>query len=132
MTEDLNLVQIEAKLRQLVNALGLAQRTLAEARDVEVDAKHKWEAKRRRTLLSPDCPRTGRGVDAVTTATRDAWVDMRCEEEEHAYNLAVVKREAASDHLRTLRDQSMLVMALARSVQISMGLAGKAEPEWTR
>jgi hypothetical protein len=43
-----------------------------------------------------------------------------------------VKREAAADHLRTLRDQSMLVMSLSRSVQISMGLAGQSQPEWSR
>jgi hypothetical protein len=131
MTEDLNLVQIERKLRQLVNDLAHAQRTLADARDVEVDAKHVFEAKYRRLLLSPDCPRVGRGVDAVTTAVRDAWVAIRCEEEEHAFNLATVKREAAADHVWVLKDQAVLVTALAKSVQISMGLAGRAEPQWS-
>jgi hypothetical protein len=132
MTEQLTLVHTEQKMRELVTELARAQRMLADARDDEVEAKHVWEAKRRRTLLSPDCPRTGRGVESVTTAVRDAWVDLRCEGEEHVYNIAVVKREAAADHLRTLRDQSMLVMSLSRSVQISMGLAGQAQPEWSR
>jgi hypothetical protein len=131
MTEDLNLVQIERKLRQLVNDLAHAQRTLADARDAEVNAKHVYEAKRRRTLLSPDCPRVGRGADSVTTAVQAAWVDLRCEAEEHTYNLATVKREAAADHVWVLKDQAVLVTALAKSVQISMGLAGRAEPQWS-
>lgn len=128
---DLTPIDIERKLHQLVLDLEHAQKLLAQARDDEVEAKHAYEAKRRRLLLQPDCPRTGRAVGAVTVAERDAWVDEKCETEEHAYNIAVVKREAAKDHLQTLRDQSMLVMSLSRSVQTSMGLAGRSEPQWS-
>lgn len=130
MPEQLTLVDIERKLRQLYNDLALAQRTLAEARDAEVNAKHAWESKRRRFLLDPDCPRTGRAAGAVTVAERDAWVDVKIEQEQQAYDIAEARRKAAEDHLRTLRDQAVLVSALAKSVQISMGLAGRAEPEW--
>jgi len=130
--DDITLVTIERKLRQLVNDLALSQHMLAEARDTEVAAKHIWEGKRRRLLLNPDCPQVGRAVDAVTVDQRNAWVDTRCEEEQHTFELAEVRRKAAEEHLRTLRDQSVLVATLAKSVQVSMGLAGHSEPQWSR
>ena len=125
MSEPLTPVAIEAKLRTLVNDLALSQTELARARDAEVDAKHTFEAAHRRAMLSKDCPKVTRG--GWTTAERDAWVDDQAAEQERAYDIAVARREAAADHLRTLRDQAMLVMALGKSVQASYSLAGIGE-----
>lgn len=129
MADNLTLVDIERKLRKLVNDLASVQKQLATARDEEVSAKHEYEARQRRLLLSPDCPRPGTVQDGgkVTVAERDAWVAQGAEAEQFAYDTAVAAREAAQEHLRTLKDQSMLVMALSRSVQLSMGLAGHGD-----
>lgn len=132
MSDQLTLPEIETKLRWLVNELARVQKELAKARDDEVLVRQAWQSKRRRALMSDRCPRTGRGEGTVTVAERDAWVDMQCEEEEQVFQLAEVKRESAQDHLRVLRDQAVLVSALAKSVQISMGLAGTSQPEWSR
>ena len=61
MTEPLNPVAIESKLRQLVNELGRAQADLRETRDAEVDARHAYERARRRALLSEKSPKVTRG-----------------------------------------------------------------------
>lgn len=116
---------IEAKMRSLVNDLARAQVELAKARDAEVDAKHVFEAERRRAMLSSDCPKVSRG--GVTTAERDSWVAAQAADAERDYDIKVAIREAARDRIQTLRDQSMLVMALSRSVQTSMGLVGVSE-----
>jgi hypothetical protein len=122
VSDDLTPAQIEAKLRRLVNDLALAQSALREARDAEVDAKHAYEAKSRKALLSDECPKVTRG--GFTTAERDAWVSEQAAAEEKVYDLAEARRKAAEDYLRTLRDQSMIVMALGKSVQAAFSLAG--------
>jgi hypothetical protein len=124
MLDDLTLPAIERKLRQLVNDLALAQHVLEQKRDAEVEAKHAYEKKRRRLVLSERAPKVGRGEGQVTATEREAWVAVNCQEEEQLYDIAVARREAAGDHLRTLRDQASIVQTLAKSVQISMGLAG--------
>ncbi|MFI6594905.1 hypothetical protein ACIBHX_01585 [Nonomuraea sp. NPDC050536] len=114
---------IEDRLRQLVNDLASAQLTLARVRDVEVDAKHTYEAARRAALFSGQCPKVTRG--GYTTAERDAWVDGQVAVQRRAYDLAVAKREAAQDLLRVVRDQAMVVMALANSVRTAYQVAGR-------
>src|SRR5690606_15957079 len=99
-----------------------AQVALAQARDAEVRAKHTFEAARRRALLSEDCPKVSRGQ--VTTAERDAWVDEATARERWQWELAVVRREAAQDHLRILRDQAVIVMSLGKSVTAAYQMAG--------
>ena len=124
MTDDLTPAQIEAKLRRLVNDLARAQSALRAARDAEVEAKHVYESAHRRALLSDECPKVTRG--GYTTAERDAWVAEQAAELEKAFDVAEANRKAAEDHLRTLRDQSMIVMALGKSVQSAFSLAGAA------
>lgn len=121
---DLTPAYVEARMRKLVNELALAQSTLAKARNAEVDAKHVFEAARRRAMLSDEAPKVSRG--GVTTAYRDAWVDAQCADEQRDFEIKQVIREAAQDHLRTLRDQAMLMMALSKSLTTSMGLVGVA------
>ncbi|TQS30009.1 hypothetical protein [Microbispora sp. KK1-11] len=125
MSDDLTtLAGVESRLRQLVTDLTLAQQALAKTRDDEVRAKHVYEASRRAALLSEDCPKVARGM--VTTADRDAWVDEQVKRECWLYELAEVKREAAQDHLRVLRDQAMIVMSLGKSVQAAFQMSGAA------
>lgn len=123
MSEDLTTpIGVEGKLRQLVTDLTLAQQALALARNEEVRAKHAYNAARRAVLMSPDCPKVSRG--SVTTADRDAWVDEKVRDECWKYELAEVKREAAQDHLRVVRDQAVIVMAIASSIRTAYNVAG--------
>lgn len=124
MSDPLTPVQVESKLRSLVTDLALAQRSLAKARDDEVDAKHEYERARRRALLGGDAPKVARG--GITTAERDAWVDDKVEDARFAYDKAVVVRESAQDHLRTLRDQAECVRSLGASVRLAYDMAGRA------
>jgi len=117
-------VMIEGKLRSLINDLGRARTVLAQARDNEVDAKHAYARARRKALLSEKSPKVTRG--GYTTAERDAWVDEEVADLAFAYDKAVVVREAAADHLRTLRDQAEIARTLAASVRQAYELAGRA------
>lgn len=123
--QPLSPVDIEQKLRALVNNLAAAYKELAEARDGEVHAKHAYESKHRAALLDPDRPRVERG--GLTTAERDAWVEDQCAEQREAYDIAEVVRKAAEDHLRVIRDQASVVQTLARSVQQAYSMAGTGE-----
>lgn len=115
-------VSVESKLRQLVNDLGRARVSLAQARDLEVTAKHEWDRERRRAMLSADRPRVERG--GFTTAERDAWVDDKVTDLRFAYDRATVTREAAQDHLRVLIVQAEIVRSLGASVRQAYELAG--------
>ena len=122
--EPLTPPMVEAKLRQLVGDLSRAQVTLAELRDREVDSKHALNRARRRALLSAECPKITRG--GWSAAERDAWVADQVADLEEAFDRAVVARESAQDHLRTLRDQADCVRSLSASVRASYEMAGAA------
>jgi hypothetical protein len=122
VTEPLTPVVIESKLRSLVTELSRAQQALAQARDLEVDAKHALNRARRRALLSGEAPKVARG--GYTSAERDAWVDDQVCDLQEAYDRAVVVRESAQDHLRVLRDQAEIVRSLGASVRLAYGAAG--------
>lgn len=120
-------VQVESKLRQLVNDLGRARTSLRQARDVELRKKTDWERARRRLLLSPDCPAmTGPG--SVSAAERDAWVDDQIDDLALAYQISKVARESAQEHMRTLKEQAELVRSLGASVRQAYELSGRGEP----
>jgi multidrug efflux pump subunit AcrA (membrane-fusion protein) len=121
-SEPLTPVAIEAKLRHLVGELTRAQSALAQARDLEVDAKHEHDRARRRALLSEKSPKVTRG--GYTTAERDAWVDEQVADLRFKYDRAIVTRESAQDHLRVLRDQAEIVRSLGASVRQAYELAG--------
>ncbi len=120
--EPLTPVQIERKLRQLVNEMTKAQSALRETRDVEVVAKHAYERAYRAAMLSSDRPKVERG--GYTTAERDAWVEEQAADLKEKYEIAEVIRKAAEDHLRVIRDQAMVVMSLGKSVNTAYNLAG--------
>jgi hypothetical protein len=119
-------VQIESKLRQLVNDLGRARTSLRQARDIELQKKTDWERARRRLLLSENCPpMTGPG--SVSAAERDAWVDDQIDDLALAYQIAKVARESAQEHMRTLKEQAELVRSLGASVRQAYELSGRGE-----
>jgi hypothetical protein len=122
VTESLTPVDVERRLRQLVNDLGRAQAALRQARDLEVDARHEYDRARRRALLSEKSPKVTRG--GYTVAEQAAWVDQECEDLKFAADKATVVREAAVDHLRVLLAQAEIVRSLGVSVRQAYELAG--------
>lgn len=115
-------LDIEAKLRQLVNDLTRAQAALRQARDLEVDARHEHERARRRALLSDKAPKVTRG--GYTVAEQSAWVDDQCDGLKFSADKATVVREAAQDRLRVLLAQAEIVRSLGASVRQAYDLAG--------
>jgi hypothetical protein len=123
MTEHaLTPVAAEQRLLQLDNAMTQAELHLRRARDAEVEAKHVWEAARRRASFDKDCPRVERG--GATVDMRKQWIEDRCADEGRDYDIKTAAREAAQDHHRTVRDQAMVAMALLRSVTTAYSMSG--------
>jgi hypothetical protein len=120
--EPLTPLDIERRLRGLLNDLTRAQAALAQARDLEVDAKHAHDRARRRAMLSGKAPRVSR--DGATVAERDAWTDDQVADLRFDYDKAFVVRESAQDHLRVLLVQSDIVRSLGASVRQAFELAG--------
>jgi len=122
--EPLTPLDIEAKLRQLVNDLTRAQAALRQARDAEVDARHEYDRARRRALLSDKSPKVTRG--GYTVAEQAAWVDEQCADLKFAADKAMVIREAAQDRLRVLLASAEIVRSLGASVRQAYDMAGTA------
>lgn len=125
--EDLTPIDCERRLRTYVTEMSKAQTELRNARDAEVERKHDYEAAKRRAFLSADCPKPARG--GFTVADREVWVDDQCANEQRAFDIATARREAAKDHLQTVRDQAMVVMSLLRSVSTAYQLSGTTQHE---
>lgn len=117
----------ERRLLTLDTEMTQAELALRRARDNEVAAKHVWEAAFRRAGFDRDCPRVERG--GATVDMRKQWIDDRCADEQRSYDVAVVAREAALDHHRTVRDQAMVAMALLRSVSVAYNMSGTNQHE---
>lgn len=120
--EPLTPIDVERRLNRTINDLTLAQRALRDARDAEVAAKHDYEDVRRRAMFRPDCPKVSRG--GVTTAEREAWIELEAASFQRVYDVAEVRRKAAEDHLRTLNSQGVLLATLAKSVHLAYSQAG--------
>jgi hypothetical protein len=126
VTDDLTTpTGVESHLRRLVSDLALAQQALATTRNEEVRCKHAYESAKRRATLSEACPKVSRG--GATTAERDAWVGEAVAMEHWQYDVAAARREAAQDHMRVVRDQAMVVMALGKSVTAAYAVAGSGK-----
>jgi hypothetical protein len=121
MAEPLTPLDVEAKLRSLVTDLTRAQAALAQARDLEVDARHEYDRARRRALLSEKSPKVTRG--GYTVAEQSAWVDEQCTDLKFAADKAAVVREAAQDRLRVLLAQAEIVRSLGASVRQAYEMA---------
>lgn len=123
--EALTPVQIESKLSQSITELTQAQRALQEARDLETDTEIAYKRAYYRATLDENAPRVAR--DGYTVAERDAWVALRCQGEWEAFRRAATVREAAQDHLRTVRDVTEVLRSLGASVRTAYEGAGRAE-----
>lgn len=108
----------EAKLETYRDALDKAMEKLREARDKELGAKEDRDAAKRRAQFDPNCPKVG-VFDGVrtTVAYQTAWIENEIAEQEHAYQLAKVARQAASEHLKTLGKQGSFQQSLTNSVR---------------
>ncbi|MER7014527.1 hypothetical protein ABT324_24145 [Saccharopolyspora sp. NPDC000359] len=122
--ESLTPVQIEQKLRQCVTDLTKAEQALRTARDDETQAEVDYRSAYRQAMLSPDRPKVTRG--GYTTSERDAWVDEQCAEQWQVYRIAQTQREAAQDHLRTVRDIATAVQSLGALVRTAYAVAGSS------
>ena len=121
----------ERDLQSYSDALEEAGELLAAARNAELDAEEARDSARRRAQMSPDCPPAGvfNGV-RITVAYVAAWVEDQIADEERAYRLAKVARQAASDHLRKVGKQGSFQQTLTKSVGNAY-LATGSEP-WER
>lgn len=122
MDHALTPVAAEKRLLDLDNQMTQAELALRRARDAEVEAKHAYEAARRRAGFDRDCPRVERG--GATVDMRKQWIEDRCADEGRTYDIKTAAREAAQDHHRTVRDQAMVAMALLRSVTTAYNMSG--------
>jgi hypothetical protein len=120
--EPLTPLDIERRLRQLVIDLARAQAALAQARDLEVDARHEYDRAKRRAVLSDKAPAVTRG--GYTVAYLTAWTEEQCADLKFAADKATVVREAAQDRLRVLLAQAEIVRSLGASVRQAYELTG--------
>jgi hypothetical protein len=110
----------EAALQAFSRELDEARQALAAARNAELDAKTARDKVKRKFLLSPHAPAVGVfGGVRTTMAERDAWVADQIADEEQAYQVAKLARQAAKEHLDTLREQGSLQQSISRSVSAS-------------
>lgn len=124
MNDDHALTPVAAERRLLVlgNEMALAELALRRARDTEVEKKHEFEAAERRAFLSVECPRPTRG--GHTVADREVYVADQAASEQRAFDIATAARQGAYDHLETVGKQSMICMALLRSVTTAYNMSG--------
>ena len=133
--EALSPVQIEQRLSHSISDLTRAEAALRAARDQETDAEIAYRYGRNqnsrsiayrsafyRATLDKHAPEVSRG--GYTVAERDAWVGLRCREQWEAYRRAQTVREAAQDHLRTVRDITEVLRSLGASVRTAYEGAG--------
>lgn len=120
--EALTPVEIERRLRLSITTLTQAQGALREARDAETEAEIAYKTAHYRATLSKEAPAVERG--GATVGERDAWVGSRTLNEWSAYRRAQTTREAAQDHLRTVRDVVEVLRSLGASVRSAYEGAG--------
>ena len=121
----------ERDLQSYSDALEEAGEKLAAARNAELDAEEARDTVKRRAQLSPACPLPGVFNGArITVAYVAAWVEEQVKDEERAYKLAKVARQAASDHLRKVGKQGSFQQTLTKSV--SAAYQGTGPEPWER
>ena len=114
-----NPADAEKALRWVLRAMYDTQLRLAGHRDAEIAAKHVYERKKREAFFNPDCPVPSRG--GHTVADREAFVERESSREREEYEIAQAYTSAAAEHLRTLRDQSVVIAALSKTVNQMIG-----------
>lgn len=118
----LSLIEAQQYQRWVLRAMWDATNDLKTVRDLEVEAEAEYLSARRRQFFHEDCPVVIRG--GVTVADRDAWVDQQVASEEEKWKLAKATTQAAKDRMDTIRSQSVLISALAKTTQQIHGVAG--------
>lgn len=122
-------VGAEAKLESYRDALDAALKALRETRDAELDAKAARDAARRKWTLAPECPKAGVFDGArVTVAYVTAWIEEHIKDEEQAYQVAKLARQAASAHLDTIAKQGRFQQSITASVREAYRNTGR--PQW--
>lgn len=125
---DMTPAQVEQKLRYLHDELDRGTAALRKARQEEMEAQTALTTGKAKAMLADDCPRVGvieEDGHRITVAYRDAWVQLQIAETEQAYETAKVIRQAATDYLRTVRDQLGAVQSINASVREAYrGLGG--------
>lgn len=112
---DMSPAQVEQKLRYLHDQLGLSTEALRKARQEELEAQLAVTSAKARATLSPACPKVARG--GCTVGERNAWVQLAIQHESEAYETAKVTRQAATDYVKTVRDQLAAVQSIGASVR---------------
>lgn len=122
MTEPLTPVQVEDKLRALVNQISLAQADLRIFRIKESEAFAELLRAKVKARSDPACPEVKRGE--TTVAKREEWIEERVLDFELEYQNAVALREIAQDALRARIAESQAVQSLNASVRQAYQMAG--------
>lgn len=118
----LSLLESQRQQRWALRAMWDATNELKDVRDREVEAEAEYLSARRRAFFRTDCPVPARG--GVTVAERDAWIDDQVAGLEEKWKLAKAATQAAKDRMDTIRGQSVLIAALAKTTQQIHGVAG--------
>jgi hypothetical protein len=121
---ELTPVEVEQKLRGLVNEMYAAQKALAAARDTETQAEITYKRAKAAAFHHSDCPHVSRG--GHTVADRDAWVERKVMDEWAHARVATTAREVAQDNLRVVLAVAETVRSLGASVRSAYQLAGVA------
>lgn len=117
---DLTPVDIEAKLRAIVNEVYAAQKELRRAREAEVDAEYDYRVAKLHAADSAPRPERGR----VTVAERDEHIEANSIDSWKLFREATVAREVAQDQVRALQVAASAVQTLSASVRQAFSLAG--------
>lgn len=108
----LNPAQTDELLQHLSNELETANAAAEEAAVKVADCQVAFKKAENRLMLSPECPKVGRGLGMVTAAERDAWVFSQVVEEWEALQFAEVLLNNATRYAWKLREQNSLAQSL--------------------
>ena len=122
--QPLSPIDIETKLRGLVNEMTSAQQSLAHARDLETTTEIALKRARARAFHDDACPRVARGL--ATVADKEAFVDEHVMDQWEAWARAATATKIAQDHMRTLSAITDAVRSLGSSVRTAYSLSGAA------
>lgn len=118
--EQLTPIEVEQRLRASISMLTRGQAMLREARDAETEAEVAYRRAQYAAMMRAAPVERG----GQTVGERDAWVARETVEEWAAYRRAQTMREAAQDHLRTVRDVVEVLRSLGASVRTAYEGAG--------
>ena|GEM_PF-3401493 len=113
--------QTDMLLQHINNELERTADLVTEARKRLAAAQEAYKKAEAKLLLSPSCPRVGRGEGSVSAAERDAWLLDRLSAEWTAQHEAQVLLDIATDGVWKVKDQLSLVQSLNNNAQGAAG-----------